>query len=153
MLILQQRGLAGGQHHHRTNLDKYHPGYFGKVGMRHFHLLRNHDWKPVVNIDKVGKLFIVLVKSPLTENSSSLSSLKSTARSTQSQNRPPRPLPSSTSSTTVTQNCSAKAASRSQSLSALVTSALKLRRRSKRLAALSNWLHKGVCITKGRAYH
>ncbi|KAK2730962.1 60s ribosomal protein l28 [Colletotrichum kahawae] len=31
------RGLAGGQHHHRTNLDKYHPGYFGKVGMRYFH--------------------------------------------------------------------------------------------------------------------
>jgi hypothetical protein len=28
------RGMAGGQHHHRTNLDKYHPGYFGKVGMR-----------------------------------------------------------------------------------------------------------------------
>ncbi|KAL8336730.1 hypothetical protein RB601_008287 [Gaeumannomyces tritici] len=25
------RGLAGGQHHHRTNLDKYHPGYFGKL--------------------------------------------------------------------------------------------------------------------------
>ena len=30
------RGLAGGQHHHRINFDKYHPGYFGKVGMRHF---------------------------------------------------------------------------------------------------------------------
>jgi ribosomal protein L15 len=29
--------MAGGQHHHRTNLDKYHPGYFGKVGMRYFH--------------------------------------------------------------------------------------------------------------------
>ena len=28
--------MAGGQHHHRTNLDKYHPGYFGKVGMRYF---------------------------------------------------------------------------------------------------------------------
>ena len=25
------RSMAGGQHHHRTNLDKYHPGYFGKV--------------------------------------------------------------------------------------------------------------------------
>ncbi|QRV90877.1 ribosomal proteins 50S-L15, 50S-L18e, 60S-L27A [Ceratobasidium sp. AG-Ba] len=25
------RGLAGGQHHHRTNFDKYHPGYFGKL--------------------------------------------------------------------------------------------------------------------------
>ena len=22
-----------------TNFDKYHPGYFGKVGMRHFHLM------------------------------------------------------------------------------------------------------------------
>ena len=22
------RGMAGGQHHHRTNIDKYHPGYF-----------------------------------------------------------------------------------------------------------------------------
>jgi large subunit ribosomal protein L27Ae len=48
------RGLAGGQHHHRTNFDKCislslyslgnhdtdlidHPGYFGKVGMRYFH--------------------------------------------------------------------------------------------------------------------
>ncbi|KAJ4377398.1 60S ribosomal protein L28 [Neocucurbitaria cava] len=50
------RGLAGGQHHHRTNLDKYHPGYFGKVGMRHFHLQRNHEWKPVVSIDKLLSL-------------------------------------------------------------------------------------------------
>jgi len=48
--------MAGGQHHHRTNLDKYHPGYFGKVGMRHFHLLRNHDWKPSLNIDKLWSL-------------------------------------------------------------------------------------------------
>lgn len=47
------RGMAGGQHHHRTNLDKYHPGYFGKVGMRYFHKLQNHFWKPVINLDKV----------------------------------------------------------------------------------------------------
>ena len=25
------RGNAGGQHHHRIMMDKYHPGYFGKV--------------------------------------------------------------------------------------------------------------------------
>jgi len=25
------RGMAGGQHHHRIMMDKYHPGYFGKV--------------------------------------------------------------------------------------------------------------------------
>ena len=26
------RGNAGGQHHMRIRMDKYHPGYFGKVG-------------------------------------------------------------------------------------------------------------------------
>ena len=50
------RGLAGGQHHHRTNMDKYHPGYFGKVGMRYFHKQGNHFWKPVINLDKVCAL-------------------------------------------------------------------------------------------------
>ena len=25
------RGNAGGQHHHRIMMDKYHPGYFGKA--------------------------------------------------------------------------------------------------------------------------
>ncbi|KAL1983410.1 hypothetical protein VTN96DRAFT_10392 [Rasamsonia emersonii] len=50
------RGMAGGQHHHRTNLDKFHPGYFGKVGMRHYHLLRQHYWKPTINLDKLWSL-------------------------------------------------------------------------------------------------
>lgn len=50
--------MAGGQHHHRTNLDKYHPGYFGKVGMRYFHKLKNQFWKPVINLEKVS-LFII----------------------------------------------------------------------------------------------
>ncbi len=48
--------MAGGQHHHRTNLDKYHPGYFGKVGMRYFHRMKNQFWKPVINLDKVCTL-------------------------------------------------------------------------------------------------
>merc|ERR1712000_361931 len=48
------RGLAGGQHHHRTNMDKYHPGYFGKVGMRYFHKQKNHFWKPVLNLLPLG---------------------------------------------------------------------------------------------------
>ncbi|RKO83606.1 ribosomal protein L18e/L15P, partial [Blyttiomyces helicus] len=50
------RGLAGGQHHHRINMDMYHPGYFGKVGMRRFHLTRQGQWAPVVNIDKLWSL-------------------------------------------------------------------------------------------------
>src|ERR1700675_3404077 len=38
---------------YRTNFDKYHPGYFGKVGMRHFHLTRNMHWRPTINVDKL----------------------------------------------------------------------------------------------------
>ncbi|KAJ4462213.1 putative 60S ribosomal protein L27a [Paratrimastix pyriformis] len=50
------RGNAGGLTHHRTLLDRYHPGYFGKVGMRHFHVLRNTEYRPIVNIDKLWNL-------------------------------------------------------------------------------------------------
>lgn len=48
--------MAGGQHHHRTNIDKYHPGYFGKVGMRYFHKTQNQFWKPTINLEKLWSL-------------------------------------------------------------------------------------------------
>lgn len=48
--------MAGGQHHHRTNIDKYHPGYFGKVGMRYFHKTKQQFWKPTINLDKVRSI-------------------------------------------------------------------------------------------------
>lgn len=54
--------MAGGQHHHRTNLDKYHPGYFGKVGMRYFHKLQNQFWKPVINLDKVKEEHFISIR-------------------------------------------------------------------------------------------
>ncbi|EPQ25885.1 uncharacterized protein PFL1_06559 [Pseudozyma flocculosa PF-1] len=63
------RGLAGGQHHHRTNMDKYHPGYFGKVGMRRFHLTRNMQWKPVLNLDKLWTLVPAEQRKGLTAES------------------------------------------------------------------------------------
>jgi large subunit ribosomal protein L27Ae len=47
------RGNAGGQHHHRTLFDKYHPGYFGKVGMRQFRVLKNRTHCPTMNLDKL----------------------------------------------------------------------------------------------------
>merc|ERR1712210_89382 len=50
------RGLAGGQHHHRINFDKYHPGYFGKVGMRYFHKTQQKFHCPIVNLDQVWSL-------------------------------------------------------------------------------------------------
>ncbi|KAJ2845647.1 60S ribosomal protein L28 [Coemansia brasiliensis] len=37
-------------------MDKYHPGYFGKVGMRYFHKTNNKFWRPVVNVDKLWSL-------------------------------------------------------------------------------------------------
>jgi hypothetical protein len=37
-------------------LSTSHPGYFGKVGMRHFHLKRNKYFCPTVNLDKIWTL-------------------------------------------------------------------------------------------------
>jgi large subunit ribosomal protein L27Ae len=37
-------------------MDKYHPGYFGKVGMRYFHLNKNKYHCPVINLDKIWTL-------------------------------------------------------------------------------------------------
>merc|ERR1712093_592340 len=52
------RGNAGGQHHHRILFDRFHPGYFGKVGMRNFHVKKNdyRNWRPIINIDMVWSL-------------------------------------------------------------------------------------------------
>ena len=50
------RGNAGGLTHMRTAMDRYHPGYFGKIGMRFFHLKRNKLHNPSVNVDKIWSL-------------------------------------------------------------------------------------------------
>lgn len=50
------RGNAGGLTHMRTAMDRYHPGYFGKIGMRFFHLKRNKLFSPSVNVDKLWNL-------------------------------------------------------------------------------------------------
>ena len=50
------RGNAGGQHMHRIAFDKYHPGYFGKVGMRYFHYKKNPYHRPSVNINQIWSL-------------------------------------------------------------------------------------------------
>lgn len=50
------RGNAGGEHHHKILFDKFHPGYFGKVGMRHLNYSQAQYYNPVVNIDKIWSL-------------------------------------------------------------------------------------------------
>jgi len=42
--------------HHRVLFDKYHPGYFGKVGMRHLHYQKNQYHQPTINIDALWSL-------------------------------------------------------------------------------------------------
>jgi large subunit ribosomal protein L27Ae len=37
-------------------MDKYHPGYFGKVGMRTFHLKRGLSYCPSVNVDRLWSM-------------------------------------------------------------------------------------------------
>merc|ERR1712129_386456 len=49
-------GNSGGQHHHGINFDKYHPGYFGKVGMRNFHLIKNSKVIPLINVERLWSL-------------------------------------------------------------------------------------------------
>ena len=33
-----------------------HPGYFGKVGMRTYRVLKNRSWSPAINLDKLWSL-------------------------------------------------------------------------------------------------
>ena len=47
---------VGALNHHRINFNKYHPNYFGKVGVRHYHLKRNQSFWPTVNLDKLWSL-------------------------------------------------------------------------------------------------
>merc|ERR1712100_788208 len=50
------RGLAGGMHHERINMSKYHPGYYGKCGMRKLHYQKNWDHRPILNVEKLWTL-------------------------------------------------------------------------------------------------
>eukprot|EP01107_Rhizomastix_libera_P002131 TRINITY_DN137_c0_g1_i2.p2 TRINITY_DN137_c0_g1~~TRINITY_DN137_c0_g1_i2.p2 ORF type:complete len:146 (+),score=17.87 TRINITY_DN137_c0_g1_i2:8-445(+) len=50
------RGNAGTLHHHRILMDRFHPGYFGKLGMRHFHYKRNAYYCPKINVDTLWSL-------------------------------------------------------------------------------------------------
>merc|ERR1711939_507535 len=50
------RNMAGSKHHHKTYVNRFHPGYFGKKGMRYFHKLKNRFHCPIINIEKLWSL-------------------------------------------------------------------------------------------------
>lgn len=37
-------------------MDKFHPGYFGKVGMRQYHKLKNRSFCPIVNLSMLWSM-------------------------------------------------------------------------------------------------
>ena len=49
-------GNAGGEHHHRINMWRYHPGAFGKKGIRVFRLHKNREFSESINLDKLWTL-------------------------------------------------------------------------------------------------
>merc|ERR1712054_613755 len=64
------RGNAGGQHHQRINYFKYHPGYFGKSGIRIFREHKNRSFNPTVNIDKLWTLLSTNARDAYTKDTS-----------------------------------------------------------------------------------
>lgn len=48
------RGKAGGEHHKRIMFDKYHPGHFGKLGMRNYH--RHEIDAKAINVNRLWSL-------------------------------------------------------------------------------------------------
>merc|ERR1711953_730151 len=64
------RGNAGGQHHQRINFFKYHPGYFGKSGIRIYRLHRNREFNPSINIDKLWSLMSTNAQAAYTKDTS-----------------------------------------------------------------------------------
>jgi len=47
--------------------DKYHPGYFGKVGMRYYHKTNNQFHCPTLNLDKLWTLVSKEVRDQATK--------------------------------------------------------------------------------------
>ena len=57
------RGMSGSKRHYETWINRFHPGYFGKVGMRKYHLLRNRNWEPSINVCEIWRLIPEHIKN------------------------------------------------------------------------------------------
>uniref|UniRef100_A0A670J2W6 Large ribosomal subunit protein uL15 n=1 Tax=Podarcis muralis TaxID=64176 RepID=A0A670J2W6_PODMU len=85
-----RHGNAGGLHHHRINFDKYHPGYFGKVGMKHYHLKKNQHFCLTVNLDKLWTLVSEQAKLNDAKNQAGLAPVIDVVRSVSQPHSPHR---------------------------------------------------------------
>lgn len=58
-----------------------HPGYFGKVGMRHYHLKKNQKFCPTVNLDKLWTLVTEQTRLNYAKNQAGLAPVIDVVRS------------------------------------------------------------------------
>ena len=61
------RGYSGGEHHERINMFKFHPGHFGKRGIRVFRLHKNREYSKTINIDRLWSLLSEAAKKKYLE--------------------------------------------------------------------------------------
>ncbi|KAL0230698.1 hypothetical protein PCE1_004254 [Barthelona sp. PCE] len=52
-------GKAGGLTFLRNHFDRYHPGFFGKIGIPVYHRNKNHTFCPVLNLEKLMSVLSV----------------------------------------------------------------------------------------------
>lgn len=71
-----------------------HPGYFGKVGMRHYHLKRNQKFCPTVNLDKLWTLVSEQTRLNYAKNEAGLAPVIDVVRSVSAAGAEPPLLPS-----------------------------------------------------------
>jgi ribosomal protein L15 len=61
------RGNLGAFQHHRIMFAKYHPGYIGKIKMRHYHLLPNREYNPTVILDSLWSVVSENIRTQIPE--------------------------------------------------------------------------------------
>ena len=62
------RGKSGGMHHERILMNKYHPGFYGKIGIRVFHKQNNRYFCPTINTDKLWSLVTEATRKSAAKN-------------------------------------------------------------------------------------
>ncbi len=64
------RGYSGGEHHERINMFRYHPGLYGKRGIRVFRLHKNRVHCESVNLDRLWTLLSEEARAKFTNDKS-----------------------------------------------------------------------------------
>merc|ERR1711973_757070 len=48
--------MAGSKHHHKIYMNRFHPGYFGKITMRYYNMEKVKYYCPTINVETLWSL-------------------------------------------------------------------------------------------------